>query len=563
MSCWPTRSTAALLAPAITLLLFFGVRSAGAQTISVVSSPHDLSAGSTGRVRAASEDQVCVFCHTPHNASPVGALWNRSLSSQAYSVYTSASLNATPGQPTGSSKLCLSCHDGTIALGRVLSSDQPLQMSGGVTNMPAGHANLGTDLRDDHPISFRFDSSLVSKDLHLRDPGALPRQIKLDSNRELQCTSCHDAHNNAFGQFLVMRNTNSELCMSCHQVGRTDISGHAQCIDCHQSHTAPSGPYLLKRLTVSETCLSCHDGRTSNAPNIAGDMRKSVVHDTGSGVDSPESPISISTCTSCHEPHSMMRGLARTSMQGPSPASHGRLGRIAGVNASGAPVRQASSEQEVCYKCHAEGNKLPQSIARKAPQNNVRLQFAPNAISLHPVGTPGRAVQTPSLKPGWNTASTMRCSDCHGSDSGEPAGVHGSNVPGLLVARYETTDRTSESAANYALCYKCHERSSILNNQSFPGHSLHVQDQRTPCSACHDAHGIPSSQGTFSGNSHLINFASSIVLPDRVTGKLEYRDAGGFTGQCFLSCHGVDHSPKSYPTTGTGLRGVPARRGNR
>lgn len=536
--------------------VLLGAASARAQIVSMVSSPHDLSAGSAAKVRATSEDQVCIFCHTTHVASPIAPLWNRANSPQAYLIYTSRSLDAKPGQPTGDSKLCLSCHDGTIALGSVLRRGLsatgvagPIQMRGGVTTMPHGSGNLGTDLRDDHPISFRFDSSLATKDGRLRDPSGLPSQIKLDPNRELQCTTCHDAHNNAFGKFLVMRNTNSELCVSCHTISQTDIQGHGQCVDCHQSHTSPSGPYLLNKQNTTKTCTSCHDGTKHDAADVASELAKLSSHDTMSPVDPDGSYESTTSCTSCHDPHTMRRGTGAQN-QGPGPRSGdlGRLGRISGVNASGSPVSVISAEQEVCFKCHGDGNVVMPRIARQLSNSNVRLQFSPSSVSMHPVGVSGRGSDVPSLRPGWSPSSVMRCSDCHGSDSGSVAGVHGSTYPGLLSAMYETNDYTSESAASYALCYKCHDRGSILDNRSFPGHKKHIVDKQTPCAACHDSHGIAAGQGRAANNSHLINFATSIVFPDRVTGKLEYRDTGGFTGECFLSCHGVDHSPKRYPT---------------
>src|SRR5581483_11809040 len=67
---------------------------------------------------------------------------------------------------------------------------------------------------------------------------------------------------------------------------------------------------------------------------------------------------------------------------------------------------------------------------------------------------------------------------------------------------------------------------------------------------CHDSHGISSTQGTPLNNSALINFDTTVVTPDPVTGKLEYDRLGPRAGQCFLSCHGVAHSPLSYPSTG-------------
>jgi hypothetical protein len=88
-------------------------------------------------------------------------------------------------------------------------------------------------------------------------------------------------------------------------------------------------------------------------------------------------------------------------------------------------------------------------------------------------------------------------------------------VQSLLVAPYETTDGTAESAVSYALCYRCHERSQILNSVTFPQHMSHVVADRSPCSVCHDAHGISSAQATPMSNSKLINFDTSVVTPIR------------------------------------------------
>jgi len=62
----------------------------------VAASKHNLSISGPGPVAASSESQVCVFCHTPHGAtlSPGAPLWNRQLSDQTYTTYTSSSLDA-------------------------------------------------------------------------------------------------------------------------------------------------------------------------------------------------------------------------------------------------------------------------------------------------------------------------------------------------------------------------------------------------------------------------------------------------------------------------------------
>lgn len=518
-----------------------------AQVESVLNSPHNLSAGGPGPVRAAIEDQVCIFCHTPHKATPVRPLWNRVMPVDGYNIYSSRSLDAETGQPTGNSKMCLSCHDGTIAIGSVQSRTSPISMVGGVTTIPTDRrSNLTTDLSDDHPVSFRYDSTLASRDPRIKDPALIPHEAALDAGGELQCTTCHNAHDNSRGKFLVLANDRSQLCLSCHQMGTTSIAAHSDCSACHQPHGAPSGPYLLKRATVGETCNSCHDGTVARAANMSAEMRKISAHDTGSQVDPPPPAADHVSCADCHEPHTMSTG------GGTPPNMHPNFGRIDGINGSGAPIATANAEEDVCFKCHADTTTQTPFVSRRIVQTNTRLEFSTSAISFHPVSGPGRNSNVPSLKPGWTTASRVGCSSCHNSESSTqgggvgPDGVHGSNYVPLLAARYDTADYTTESAQAYALCYRCHDRANILDDRSFKGHKRHIVDERTPCAACHDAHGIASSQGTATGNSHLMNFATSIVFPNN-NGRLEFRDTGTFRGECLLRCHNADHSPLRYP----------------
>jgi predicted CXXCH cytochrome family protein len=220
----PPRSV--LIALLLTLLLL--APPALAQFGGIINSKHNLSASGPGTIRAVSEQEVCVFCHTPHGASAIQPLWNRNVPVSTYRVYSSTTLNAKPGQPTGSSKLCLSCHDGTVAIGSVLSKNMPIGMAGGITTIPPGaKGNIGTDLSDDHPISFVYDSALAAKDGKLHDPVNLPANVRLDATKNLQCSTCHDAHDNSNTHFLVMRNDNSQLCNTCHTLQNTNITAHA------------------------------------------------------------------------------------------------------------------------------------------------------------------------------------------------------------------------------------------------------------------------------------------------------------------------------------------------
>ena len=109
---------------------------------SIKNSPHNLTALRNGN--------ICSFCHTPHGSITSTPTWNHSLSGTVYKIYQSSSLDAKVDQPTGASKLCLSCHDGTVAL-----MHSPKGPKGSVFITP-GTANIGTDLSDDHPISFIY-----------------------------------------------------------------------------------------------------------------------------------------------------------------------------------------------------------------------------------------------------------------------------------------------------------------------------------------------------------------------------------------------------------------------
>ncbi|MHC4992146.1 MAG: cytochrome c3 family protein, partial [Planctomycetota bacterium] len=308
---------------------------------SVVDTGHNLSVTGRGRVRAATEQRVCFFCHTPHRSSAIQPMWNREAHATPYIPYTSSSLDAKPGQPTGASKMCLSCHDGSIAVGSVASRQQVIQMAGGITTLPPDRANLGTDLSDDHPISFRYDPLLASLDTRLRNPHALPSELRLDANQELQCTTCHDAHDNSFGHFLVIDNTDSGLCRSCHEISSTTVAAHENCVSCHQSHSAPSGPFLLVADQVTTTCLDCHDGSRSGAADIQSDLLRLSVHDTDSPIDPPDPVPGHVTCADCHDPHTMMTGSG--GVQAISPT----FGEVDGVNSSGVAVAAATAEYEV------------------------------------------------------------------------------------------------------------------------------------------------------------------------------------------------------------------------
>jgi predicted CXXCH cytochrome family protein len=560
----------------------------------VADTVHNLASSGPGSLRAQTETEVCVFCHAPHRTGGVTPLWNRELSPSSYLIYQSSTLDARPGQPTGTSKLCLSCHDGTLALGAVISRDEQIRMAGG-DFIPAGLTNLGTDLSDDHPISFDYSPGLASAmDRQLVPPHTLPRTIKLDPEGQLQCTTCHDPHHNRFGDFLVMDDAFGALCTSCHVMHGWTASSHKDadvtvhgtanedwphdsvaanaCRSCHRSHSAGGHERLLLHEAEEDNCLNCHDGSVART-DVQSVLEKPSAHDPRryQGLHDPiESSIGVQAhveCTDCHNPHAVRSATARTGYS----ALGVTMEHVPGISAGGSPVNPAHNEFEVCFRCHGDGGvAVATTVSRQAQLSNLRLKFSATNPSYHPVVTTVANTDTISLVPELPNGSLILCTDCHNNDSGPraggvgPDGPHGSIYQPLLERNYTVRDDTVESASTYALCYKCHRRASILSNESFPYHRLHIVQERTPCSACHDAHGISGTQAFGSDHTHLINFDTRIVQPEGLTRRIEFRDMGRYAGSCTLSCHGAEHRDLMYGAVNTAIpNGGTIRRGFR
>ena len=555
------------------VILFIFILIAGSNAQSVVNSLHNLSASGPGDVIASTESEVCIFCHTPHNSRPVSPLWNRNDPGIVYTLYNSSTTQAAPGQPDGASVLCLSCHDGTIALGNVLSRSMDIDFTGGITTMPPGSKNMSTDLSDDHPISFLYNSALAASDGQLKDPSAISHPVSLENNK-VQCTSCHDPHNNLYSDFLLVTTQFSELCFRCHDRNFWGGSSHSTstatwngsganpwphtpyetvaenaCENCHNPHNAEGEWRLMNYFAEESNCLVCHNGNVA-ATNIELQIAKQYSHKVYDYSQynlehNPTEDALVSTqhveCEDCHNPHASRNNPAV------APFANGFIENVKGIDQSGNPVFPIQYEYELCYRCHADSpNKPSGTISRQVEQNNVRLEFATGNPSFHPVSGPGQNTNVPSLISPLTESSVIYCTDCHASNgTGSPDGPHGYIYPNILKYRYSTADYTVESYSNYELCYRCHDRTSILDDESFDDHKKHIEEEDTPCSACHDAHGISSSQGNSINHSNLINFDLNIVFPANNT-LFRYEDTGNFSGRCYLKCHNKNHPGWGY-----------------
>lgn len=534
---------------------------------------HNLSTSGTGTVKAAKETEICIFCHTPHFASPGGPLWNRSLSSvQSYSLPSSqqsASLVSRPSNPPdGDSRLCLSCHDGTVALGAVLNrgkKGENIQMTGAPGGkMPPGASNLGTDLTGSHVVSVAVNDQLLrrknSQGLSFRYQYPQDKKIKLRPTKNvneggagkdglgIQCTACHDPHDNSNTRFLVVPGRDdqwSSLCISCHGASTHGEGSHNDCSGCHKGHGEANTSMLKNKSEY--LCFSCHDSgatsrtqsykftrrRTSRGEVILSSGNSDVqaafnkayrhpVVETGKfhkfGEELPEKNPATSRHVSCQDCHDQHRSNPDEPMVG-----------VKGYSAARSKVIGKAKEYEICYKCHSDSANLP------SRQKNKREQFSLNNPSYHPLEGPGRNRNVPSLIRPLDIQSVINCTDCHGNDDTYGArGPHGSMIQGLLVKNYTTTDMQGESTTIYALCYQCHDRNSILRNDSFKEHRRHLSEDKASCYTCHDSHGSQFYP-------HLISFDRRVVLPNS-EGRLDYvSSVQDGRPTCYLKCHNKDH----------------------
>lgn len=247
----------------LTLLLWAGVIGCHALDLSDPDNKHNLSNLSNNTVKAqpvatGGTDQICIFCHTPHSATPDSPLWSRpdpatatfplynsplviagtiNAGDPAGQVTRSGYTNADPAAyPNGASRLCLSCHDGVTAIG-LLRDNTTINMLGGTTLNDFGLSNRPTydpviDLSTSHPISFTYDSNVLADlDAHYGS-GAyiLPStadavDTPLDGHQRMQCTTCHDPHNDTRAAVgipfwrqtsVVFVDEYDDVCNACH-----------------------------------------------------------------------------------------------------------------------------------------------------------------------------------------------------------------------------------------------------------------------------------------------------------------------------------------------------------
>ncbi len=521
---------------------------------------HNFGPGSQSPVTGARPDS-CAYCHAPHSGLNAG-LWNQKLTTQSYTLYSSNTGKNTATQPVlgSDSNHCLSCHDGSVAVGETVAY-------GKVTKSGEMYASdkFGSNMQSSHPFSLALplkDNIYLTASLTANgktgDPTGAVKLIK----GNVECTSCHNPHIQAKDlvsrNFLVKDSSSGQLCLACHDPSRQiggqvnpladwPTSAHAQsaskispsallgsyttvatdaCISCHTPHNA-SGATRLLRGQDEQDCIACHNGSNVSpmftyanvfpeyaAPKIGHPFPSS--HDPH---DAAENTLlnnnRHATCVDCHNAH----GSEAVGVFPPAPLIRISQKNIAGISASDGitPLTPAVNQYENCLRCHGKGTgKLTNVIYGYYPKRavdypadplNQIVQFALGAASSHPVmHLRNSSYEQPSLLPnmlnldgvkqGRAMSTQILCTDCHNSDDNRESGGTGANGPHGSIWTHILERRYEFSQAPGA-------GQTITN--LFPNPNLGASGPYALCAKCHDLANQIANNTSFAQHKRHIN----------------------------------------------------------
>jgi predicted CXXCH cytochrome family protein len=547
---------------ALLVLLLLGISGAAtrAQITGDALGVHNLGPGSSSPVTGSRSD-ACAYCHAPHSGLNTG-LWNQKLTTQSYSTYTSNTGKNIATQPTlgGVSNQCLSCHDGTVAVGATVAYGQ-------VTTHGAMKLSdvFGSNMQSSHPFSLvvplkdsiDLAASLVGSGKTVDATGAVTL-----INGNVECTSCHNPHVQAKDpvsqNFLVKDSSNGQLCLACHDPARTmggqvnpledwATSAHATsqskispsamvgsyptvasdaCNSCHAPHNA-SGPARLLRGQNEQDCIACHNGGSNISPmpsygNVFAEYATPKIghpfpastnpHDAGEGALLNNNRHA--TCVDCHNAH----GSEQVASFLPPPAIRTSQKNIAGVSAADGTtvLTPAVNQYESCLRCHGTSTGkqvLPiygyfpvRAVAAGDPLNLIS-QFAQASTSSPPVmHTRNSALSQPSLlqnmlnldgiTAGRAMGTQIFCTDCHNSDDNREFGGTGANGPHGSRWTHILERRYEMSQATIP--------GGLINNP-FPNPDLSVNGPYAMCAKCHDLANQVMKNTSFNDHANHIN----------------------------------------------------------
>ncbi len=195
---------------------------------------------------------VCTFCHTPHQAISTLLLWNHRLSKNNFS-WDVPKTTAGTEFPTiggeaykGPTAKCLSCHDGSVAVGDVYWFDEKAQVVDATKITDPGHlVGSGGAMAGNHPVAMPYPYLQAKNTYNLKTTGdaftgnewqttpITPVRVFNDDGSGnitagavagktgIECSSCHDPHNKQSTGDMFLRgtlagNSTDYICLKCH-----------------------------------------------------------------------------------------------------------------------------------------------------------------------------------------------------------------------------------------------------------------------------------------------------------------------------------------------------------
>lgn len=259
----------------------------------VADSPHNINrvapGGDVYGATDSTQGRTCAYCHTPHHAindvaeiTDYNPLWSHEVAQGNFSPYQSATLNATlykAGDPlVGPSRLCMSCHDGVIAVDQHYGAaiKNVVKNSGDTwAGIDVGDSN-GSTLTNDHPIGFAYDLVQAGGGATADKNGGVWYGIRpltttftvnLSAGKTYNPQSdAYVANTDAFaatyfagaGAVAGVNRTIQDLMWKPSATGTTSIMTCASCHDVHNKENPES--YLLINVQAESTiCLTCHN----------------------------------------------------------------------------------------------------------------------------------------------------------------------------------------------------------------------------------------------------------------------------------------------------------------
>lgn len=452
-----------------------------------------------------STSEICVFCHTPHGGSSTGTaleapLWNRNLDydrssyvlyDQVWSFSFEGTLDDT--KPTGYSRLCLSCHDDLIAIGSVVNSvgsggyfgQTPAADSLGIGIMsseihPAGSGDLtgdtrvlGTNLQNDHPISFLYDSTLAAFDAELTDPGPIPTDLNAVTNlapaggyqtgvkrygntatpgvfNSVQCTSCHNPHATTYPKFLRAPRL-QDAGESGFLPGGLPASDHTPGqIICLYCHTKPGWNN------------STHDISTAIHETYPVDIVATSYDEAGYDFDGIHT-VGEYACRNCHDPHTA-QGAKRLHREG--------------VTAFGG----SSAIENTCYLCHS-ANDAPNTLLPIQPDEVWDGSTAQPVSGANPrFATSGVGRIAPDIYSEFSKDNSACAGGSGGGGSGMCLQLATGHEPVFVSRPQEGVQVKSEGLGNLEV---------PSSNEETPGIAT-VDPTHVECVDCHNPHQVNS-----------------------------------------------------------------------